>query len=260
MANVKRITIDYGSKGIVVYAIIRREVDNYLLNDATGEFANAPADPFVTLTEDGTIKGRYEKDENRAAWDDGKYSIVAYEQVGGSPVPADDTMVGSGMMLIEDDAELTLCDIITVADLIHAKTTNLPASPAATGAEMDLVDDPNATAVTAIQGTMQTKLDDIQAQTDLFIFDADDNVLASIGYPTGTVVADDDNEEGYFKTDLTSAVEEFWVGGWVKFTSGDLANQPPKKIIHYDAALKFLTTSAFTSTPAGADEFLIINQ
>jgi len=34
---------------------------------------------------------------------------------------------------------------------IKAKTDNLPASPAATGAKMDIVDAPNATALTAIR-------------------------------------------------------------------------------------------------------------
>lgn len=39
---------------------------------------------------------------------------------------------------------------------INAKTTNLPASPSATGAKMDIVDVPNATAVTAIQNGLAT--------------------------------------------------------------------------------------------------------
>lgn len=121
------------------------------------------------------------------------------------------------------------------------------------------IDMPNAT-VPYYWINISAALAAIQAQTDLMQFDASNNIYALMGYPTGTVVADGDNEEDYFKTDLTSAVEEFWVGGWVKFTSGALANQPPKKIIHYDAALKFLTTSAFTSTPAAASTFIIINQ
>ena len=121
------------------------------------------------------------------------------------------------------------------------------------------IDMPNAT-VPYYWINISAALAAIQAQTDLMQFDASNNIYALMGYPTGTVVADGDNEEGYFKTDLTSDVEEFWVGGWVKFTSGDLANQPPKKIVHYDAALKFLTTSYFTSTPVGDSTFIIINQ
>ena len=122
-----------------------------------------------------------------------------------------------------------------------------------------LLDMPNAV-VPYYWINISASLAAIQAQTDLMQFDASNNIYALMGYPTGAVVADGSNEEDYFKTDLTSAVEEFWVGGWVKFTSGALANQPPKKIIHYDAALKFLTTSAFTSIPAGGTTGIIINQ
>lgn len=39
---------------------------------------------------------------------------------------------------------------------VNAKTTNLPSSPAAVGAQMDLVNAPNATAVTAIQSGLAT--------------------------------------------------------------------------------------------------------
>lgn len=48
----------------------------------------------------------------------------------------------------DSDTLETLSDEIAA---VHAKTTNLPASPAAVGSEMDLVDAPNATAITAIQ-------------------------------------------------------------------------------------------------------------
>jgi len=40
--------------------------------------------------------------------------------------------------------------------IIKTKTNNLPSSPAATGAKMDLIDAPNATAVTAIQSGLAT--------------------------------------------------------------------------------------------------------
>lgn len=106
MANVKRLTLDYSATALTVYAIIRREVDGYLLDDATGSFASAPADPYVSLTEDSVIKGRYEKNESRQAWNDGDYTVASYQQAGGSPAPALDILIGSGMLWIIADAEV----------------------------------------------------------------------------------------------------------------------------------------------------------
>jgi hypothetical protein len=106
MANVKKITQFYGATGITAYCIVRRDVDGFLLNDADGAFANAPADPFVAMTEDGTIKGMYEKSESRAAWDNGSYTAIVYKQAGGSPVPASDFVIGGGAMQILSDLEV----------------------------------------------------------------------------------------------------------------------------------------------------------
>jgi hypothetical protein len=105
MPNDKKITAAWGETGETLYAIIRREADNYRLNDADGAFASAPADPFLSLTEDSVIKGLYEATESRAAWDDGYYTIMVYKQFGGTPVPLADTPVGTGRMYIEDDTE-----------------------------------------------------------------------------------------------------------------------------------------------------------
>jgi len=103
---IKKITIDWSETGKTVYCIVRREADGYLLSDADGAFANAPADPFIALTEDGTIKGRYELSESRAVWSDGSYTVAIYKQAGGSPAPASDTIIGSGQMSIVSDAEV----------------------------------------------------------------------------------------------------------------------------------------------------------
>lgn len=53
--------------------------------------------------------------------------------------------------LINTFLDATISSVATLATAIKAKTDNLPASPAATGAQMDLVNAPNATAITAIQ-------------------------------------------------------------------------------------------------------------
>ena len=106
MANVKKLGTTKILTGATAYCIVRREVDGYLLDDADGlSFAAAPADPFLSLTEDGTIKGLYEVSESRAAWDQGWYKVFFYTQAGGSPVPASDTL---------DD----LTDLFVAGDLI----------------------------------------------------------------------------------------------------------------------------------------------
>ena len=106
MANVKRLTLDYSATGLTVYAIIRREVDSYRLNDADGAFASAPADPYLSITEDSVIKGRYQVSESRTAWNNGEYLVAFYQQAGGSPSPVADTIIGSGVMWIIADAEV----------------------------------------------------------------------------------------------------------------------------------------------------------
>jgi hypothetical protein len=110
MANVKKLSTTKIVTGSTVYCIIRREVDGYYLNDADGAFANAPADPYDELAEDGTIKGLYEISESRTAWEPGWYKVFFYKQAGGAPAPASDTLPDS-------------LDLFVVGDQI---TTNFP--------------------------------------------------------------------------------------------------------------------------------------
>ena len=106
MPNVKKIQAPHSATGKTIYAIIKKESDGYLLNDADGTFASAPADPYLALTEHGTIKGLYEASESRTAWADSRYTVMAYEQAGGSPAPSTDTKVASGEMKVENDVEV----------------------------------------------------------------------------------------------------------------------------------------------------------
>src|SRR3972149_6727847 len=108
MPNVKTITADWNETGKTVYAIIRQRTDNYLLDDANGTFASAPADPYLSLPENSTIKGRYEASESRVAWDNGLYDVAVYKQSGGSPSPVADTLIASGEMYIVADVEVVL--------------------------------------------------------------------------------------------------------------------------------------------------------
>ena len=107
MANIKKIIV-HAPTGASVYCIVERDVDGYLLDNADGSFADGPADPYLDLAEDGTIKGRYTVSELRAAWDAGKYNITAYRSLAGagSENPVNDTVEGSGIMIIEADTEV----------------------------------------------------------------------------------------------------------------------------------------------------------
>ena len=134
MAENKRITLDWDTIGLTVYCIIRRETDDFRMDDADGSFAETPADPYVSMTEDAVIKGRYELDESRTVWDDGRYSVAIYSQAGGSPSPANDTIIGTGEMAIKDDLEVflsapaALASINTESRLAQLDSANLPAN------------------------------------------------------------------------------------------------------------------------------------
>ena len=123
MAENKRITLDWDTSGLTVYCIIRRETDDFRMNDADGSFAVSPADPYVGMAEDAVIKGRYELDESRTVWDDGRYSVAIYNQAGGSPAPASDTIIGTGEMAIKDDLEVFLDIFIPTVAEIWANAT-----------------------------------------------------------------------------------------------------------------------------------------
>ena len=119
MAENKRITLDWDATGLTVYCIIRRETDNFRMDDADGSFAESPADPYIDLTEDAVIKGRYELDESRTVWDNGRYSVAIYNQAGGSPVPVSDIIIGTGELAIENDSEVFLSiDMARVLGLV----------------------------------------------------------------------------------------------------------------------------------------------
>lgn len=101
--NVKNFIQPWGETGKTIYGIFRRTADGYLLSQADGNFANAPATPYVPAAEDGTIKGRYAIAESRQAWNDGGYEFYFYKQAGGAAAPASDTLVGSGTVVLAGD-------------------------------------------------------------------------------------------------------------------------------------------------------------
>ena len=102
--------------GSTIYAMIRREVDEYLLNDADGGFASGPSDPYISLAENATLKGLYEVSENRAVWSDGSYLVVVYAQAGDSPSPVADAVVEAKLLSVRSDVILELSDVGTLLD------------------------------------------------------------------------------------------------------------------------------------------------
>ena len=128
MAEIKKISIANGETGLTTYAIVRREADSYRLNDADGSFAAAPADPYLSLTEDSVIKGLYEVSESRAVWDNGAYLICVYEQSGGSPAPASDNIIWIAKKEIRDD--LFIFDQEHIGDILTS-VNNLSTGSAA---------------------------------------------------------------------------------------------------------------------------------
>lgn len=111
----KKISLFHSATGKTVYCVVRRAADGYLLDDADGSFSAAPADAYLSLAEDAVIKGLYEVEESRAIWTAGKYEIFAYSQVGGSPAPVADSMIGAGELHIQQDAEVSAADAVDAA-------------------------------------------------------------------------------------------------------------------------------------------------
>ncbi len=190
MANVKKLGTVKIATGATVYCIIRREVDGYLLDDADGAFANAPADPFNEMTEDGTIKGLYEISESRTAWEPGWYTVYFYAQAGGSPVPVDDALAGEAL------------NLLVVGDLI---ATNFP-------------------------------------------------------FEYGKVATSGSNGATSFLTDLTSAVDSYCVGSYLKIASGALINEVRRISAYNGTSFVITLSSALTDVPADGVEFYIVNQ
>jgi hypothetical protein len=111
MANIKNFYAQFPT-GNTLYGIITRMIDGYRINDADGTFTNAPADPYISFTEDAVLKSSYSLSESRSAWDDGLYIITIYRQASVSPSPVGDLLIGSVEIYIKSDLEVVV-DIST---------------------------------------------------------------------------------------------------------------------------------------------------
>lgn len=94
----------------------------------------------------------------------------------------------------------------------------------------------------------------VLAETIEVILDAFPDVLR------GTVQADAGNTASTFKTNLTSAVDDYYKFGWWVFRSGALAGQL-REVTGYVGATKFLVfAEPFTAAPSTNDIGLFVNR
>lgn len=103
----KVFNVDSLRTGLTAYCTIRRNADAYLMVAADGTFAipsGTVADNCTTMAE-GAVAGRYTLSENRVPWSDGDHTIIAYEQIGGTPDPLSDPALGYGVVGVDSDAE-----------------------------------------------------------------------------------------------------------------------------------------------------------
>lgn len=111
MAAAKKVS-GIRATGATVYAVVRREADGFRMNDADGSFASNPADPYLALAEDAVIAGLYEVSESRTVWPNGAYMVFLYDQAGGSPAPASDTLFDRQPIYINNDGIANMTSLI----------------------------------------------------------------------------------------------------------------------------------------------------
>lgn len=84
--------------------------------------------------------------------------------------------------------------------------------------------------------------------------------VVTISRTSGAVATDAGNAANIFKTNLASAVDNFWKGAWLKLTSGVLSGQV-RKVSAYNGTTKVITVSpGFTGIPADAVTFVMVNE
>jgi len=87
-----------------------------------------------------------------------------------------------------------------------------------------------------------------------------DQIATNFPFQYAKVATDAGNGANVFKTDLTSTVDSYCVGSYLKIASGTLINEV-RRISAYNGTTKTVTlSSALTATPADGVEFYIVNQ
>lgn len=118
----------------------------------------------------------------------------------------------------------------------------------------------SASNLAIMAGYVDTEVLAIKAQTDKLTFDGSNHVFSTHAYATGAVVSDAANDGSSFKTDLSSAVNDFCKDAWLQITSGALSGQV-KRITAYNGTTKFVTLAApLTGAPAAGVTLKLINE
>jgi hypothetical protein len=155
-------------------------------------------------------------------------------------------------------------DILTGSDGVTLATTQGNYAPAKAGDEMDLVDAPNATAVTAIQNGLATA-------ANLALVKAVTDALTSAGatklaLSAGVIVAGTVDTGSFSATttefeadDITEATADHYIGRIVIFTSGALQYQATD-ITDYalSGSNGHFTVTTLTEAPGNNDTFIIV--
>lgn len=102
MANNKRIFATWET-GKILYALVERESDGFLLDSNDGTFSASPVSNINSLTADVSQGNFYKLDENRTSWSLGNYNVNIYLQTGGTPVVTNDILINSGVFIVRDD-------------------------------------------------------------------------------------------------------------------------------------------------------------
>lgn len=101
---------------------------------------------------------------------------------------------------VDTEVAAVLAAVDTEVAAIKAKTDNLPASPAAVGSQMDLVNAPNAIAVTAIQSglAVQASVDDLEGRLTATRAGYLDNLSGgAVALASGVTVTTNNDKTGY---------------------------------------------------------------
>lgn len=148
MPQNKRMWTQDTAAGNAHYVIVKRQADGYLLDDATGSFTAAPADPYALLAEHATIRWLWERSEARQAWNDGEYLAVPYRQTGGSPAPASDVVLPPILLTL-------FGDFVVTTEYLNARLLSLNTQVAA------LASNTSMQALSKVAKTVLTDLQDI---------------------------------------------------------------------------------------------------
>lgn len=76
----------------------------------------------------------------------------------------------------------------------------------------------------------------------------------------GTVLADAGNSTTTFKTNLASAVNNFYKDAWILFRTGTLAGQVKQCSAYAGATAIATVLTGYTATPGNGDTFVIVNR